>query len=66
MRSSRVTQITTFNQQLVQLTKANIISEDVGRAYATNADAYNLLLQGMGTSAMSHDENFEGDGEARF
>ena len=61
MRSSRIPQITTFNQQLVNLTKENKISEDIGRAYATNADAYNLLLQGMGTSAMSH-ANYEGDG----
>jgi pilus retraction protein PilT len=61
MRSSRVPQITTFNQQLVQLTKSGKISEEIGRAYSTNSDAYNLLLQGMGTSALSH-SNYEGSG----
>ena len=54
MRGSRTSQIQTFNGALLNLVNQNLISQDTAKAYSTNPDELQLLLQGMSTGSMSH------------
>ena len=60
MKASDDPSIITFNDSLLALYKQDLITLAVGRAYATNADEFELATQGMSTGVAS----FRGRGNA--
>jgi pilus retraction protein PilT len=62
MKASESEGVKTFNQSLLELYQAGEISLEVGRAYATNPDEFELNTQGM-TTGVAGFKSKEGPGE---
>ncbi len=55
MKTADDPSVVTFNQSMFDLCRKGLIDEEMGRAYATNAEEFTLMAQGMSTGVATFD-----------